>query len=75
MDALFALERDINGGTPQEGVLVRNERSRPLGERQAQQHRPQRRLAGWPRATTHHPAKPLPIPASMQFITHLSGSS
>ena len=30
IDALFALEREINGMTPQERVRVRNERSRPL---------------------------------------------
>jgi transposase len=29
-DALFAIEREINGMTPQERVRVRNERSRPL---------------------------------------------
>jgi hypothetical protein len=31
MDALFVLERDIKGRTPQERVRVRNERSRPPG--------------------------------------------
>ena len=30
IDALFAIEREINGATPQERVRVRNERSRPL---------------------------------------------
>ncbi|HET9816339.1 MAG TPA: IS66 family transposase [Xanthobacteraceae bacterium] len=30
IDALFAIERDINGLTPQERLRVRNERSRPL---------------------------------------------
>ena len=30
IDALFAIEREINGMTPQERVRVRNERSRPL---------------------------------------------
>ena len=30
IDALFAIEREINGVTPQERVRVRNERSRPL---------------------------------------------
>jgi transposase len=30
IDALFAIEREINGLTPQERVRVRNERSRPL---------------------------------------------
>jgi transposase len=30
IDALFAIERDINGLTPQERLGVRNERSRPL---------------------------------------------
>ena len=32
IDALFAIEREINGKTPQERVRVRNERSRPLVE-------------------------------------------
>jgi transposase len=32
MDALFAVERDINGAPPQERVRVRNEISRPLVE-------------------------------------------
>jgi transposase len=32
IDALFAIERDINGMTSQERVRVRNERSRPLVE-------------------------------------------
>ncbi len=32
MDALFAIERDINGAPPQERVRVRNEISRPLVE-------------------------------------------
>ena len=30
IDALFAIEREINGMTPQQRVCVRNERSRPL---------------------------------------------
>jgi transposase len=30
IDALFAIEREINGAAPQERVRVRNERSRPL---------------------------------------------
>jgi transposase len=30
IDALFAIERDINGLTPQERLSARNERSRPL---------------------------------------------
>ena len=30
IDALFAIERDINGMTPQQRVAVRDERSRPL---------------------------------------------
>ncbi len=30
IDALFAVEREINGMTPQQRVCVRNERSRPL---------------------------------------------
>jgi transposase len=30
IDVLFAIEREINGSTPQERVRVRNERSRPL---------------------------------------------
>jgi transposase len=30
IDALFAIEREINGMTPQERLAVRNERSRPL---------------------------------------------
>jgi len=30
MDALFAIEREINGSTPQERLRVRHERSRPL---------------------------------------------
>src|ERR1700704_3700949 len=30
IDALFAIEREINGLTPQERLAVRNERSRPL---------------------------------------------
>src|SRR5207247_5780108 len=30
IDALFAIEREINGVTPQERVRVRHERSRPL---------------------------------------------
>src|SRR5207237_8346039 len=30
IDALFAIEREINGMTPQERVRVRNKRSRPL---------------------------------------------
>ena len=30
IDALFAIEREINGKTPQERVRIRNERSRPL---------------------------------------------
>jgi transposase len=30
IDALFAIEREINGRTPQERLRVRNERSRPL---------------------------------------------
>jgi transposase len=30
IDALFAIERGINGLTPQERLRVRNERSRPL---------------------------------------------